>query len=66
MSYERTKTFKLIQKKSLSTFIERLFNLAVPVFPDRLQSSIFGVVSLTAVFGMGTGVSPRLWPPEIF
>ena len=43
-----------------------LFNLAVPTFPVRLQTSIIGVVDLTSVFGMGTGVSLQLYPPEIF
>jgi hypothetical protein len=38
----------------------------VPTFPGRLQPSIIGAVSLTAVFGMGTGVSLQLYPPEIF
>ena len=32
-----------------------------PTFP---LSSIIGNVGLTAVFGMGTGVSQRLWSPE--
>ncbi len=31
---------------------------ATPQVPSALAS-------LTAVFGMGTGVSPPLWPPEI-
>ncbi len=43
-----------------------LFNLAVPTFPVRHQTSIIGVVDLTSVFGMGTGVSLQLYPPEIF
>ena len=43
-----------------------LFNLALPAFPGRLQPSIIGAVDFTAVFGMGTGVSPQLSAPEIF
>lgn len=39
-------------------------NLAVPIFPGRYQPSIFGVVDFTSVFGMRTGVSPQLCPPE--
>ena len=44
----------------------RTFNLAVPIVPDRCQPSIVGAVGFTSVFGMGTGVSPQLSPPEIF
>jgi hypothetical protein len=43
-----------------------LFNLAVPAFPGRRQPSIIGAEILTSVFGMGTGVSFQLYPPEIF
>lgn len=54
-------------KKSLEVLPSRLsFNLAVPTFPVRYQTSIIGVVDLTSVFGMGTGVSLQLCPPEIF
>ncbi len=42
------------------------FNLALPTFPGRLQPSIIGAADLTAVFGMGTGISPQLYAPEIF
>ncbi len=31
--------------------------LAVPRFPGRYQPSIVGVIDLTSVFGMGTGVA---------
>ena len=40
--------------------------LAVLIFPDRRQPSIFSVADFTAVFEMGTGVSPQLLPPENF
>ena len=43
-----------------------LFNLALPTFPGRCQPSILSAVDFTAVFGMGTGVSPQLYAPEIF
>lgn len=43
-----------------------LFNLALPTFPGRCQPSILSVVDFTSVFGMGTGVSPQLYAPEIF
>jgi hypothetical protein len=54
------------KNKPLTQTRRGLLNLAVPIVPGRYQPSIFGAVSLTAVFGMGTGVSPLLWPPEIF
>ena len=38
-----------------------VLTLAVTYFPAG--SSIIGPAVLTAVFGMGTGVSPRVWPP---
>jgi hypothetical protein len=41
-------------------------NLAVPAFPVRRQTSIIGAVDFTSVFGMGTGVSPQLYPPGNF
>ena len=37
--------------------------LAVLTFPGRNQPSIISVVSLTSVFGMGTGVTLQLYPP---
>ena len=40
--------------------------LAPPNFPGRYQPSIIGAVDFTTVFGMGTGVSPQLYTPEIF
>ena len=39
-------------------------DLAVPIFPGRFQPSIFGVLGLTSVFGMDTGVALKLLPPE--
>ncbi len=36
-------------------------NLAIPTF--ALVGTIIGPESLTAVFGMGTGVSPAPWAP---
>ncbi len=56
--------FKIEHKKNLD-FIRGFFKLAVPTFPVRLQTSIIGVVDLTSVFEMGTGMSPQLYPPEI-
>jgi hypothetical protein len=43
-----------------------ILTLAVLTFPGRYQPSIISVVSLTSVFGMGTGVSLQLYPPENF
>jgi hypothetical protein len=43
-----------------------ILNLAVPAFPVRRQTSIIGAVDFTTVFGMGTGVSPQLYPPGNF
>ena len=40
--------------------------LALPTFPGRLQPSIIGALDFTSVFEMGTGVSPKLYTPEIF
>ena len=37
-------------------------NLAIPTF--ALVGTIIGPQSLTAVFGMGTGVSFTVWSPE--
>ena len=52
-------------KKSPSISLGTLI-LAVLIFPDRRQPSIFSVADFTAVFEMGTGVSPQLLPPENF
>ena len=54
-------------KKALD--FSRAFNnltLAVPIFPTSNPVSIFGAVSLTTVFEMGTGVAPQLLPPGNF
>lgn len=40
--------------------------LAVPTLPGRYQPSTIGVVDLTSVFGMGTGVPLQLYPPRNF
>ena len=42
------------------------FKLALSTFPGRCQPSIIDVEDFTSVFGMGTGVSPQLYAPEIF
>ena len=42
------------------------YKLAVPTFPIRCQISILGAADLTSVFGMETGVSLQLYPPETF
>lgn len=58
----------IIRKKTIKNpeFLRGfLFNLALPTFPGRHQPSIIGAVDFTAVFGMGTGVSPQLFAPEI-
>lgn len=57
--------YKSKKKEQLFTVALNI-NLAVPTFPARHQASIIGVVDFTSVFGMGTGVSPQLYPPEIF
>ena len=31
----------------------------------RARGTIMGLAGLTAVFGMGTGVTPPVWSPEI-
>ena len=54
-----------LKKREQSIKIALKLNLAVPTFPARRQASIIGVVDFTSVFGMGTGVSPQLYPPEI-
>jgi len=40
--------------------------LALSTFPGRLQPSIIDVLDFTSVFEMGTGVSLKLYAPEIF
>ncbi len=40
--------------------------LALSTFPGRLQPSIIDALDFTSVFEMGTGVSPKLYAPEIF
>ena len=39
---------------------------ALSTFPGRLQPSIIDALDFTSVFEMGTGVSPKLYAPEIF
>ena len=37
----------------------------IPAITDfRAKSTIIGLAGLTAVFGMGTGVTPPVWSPE--
>lgn len=64
----QTPPYNLYIKKALKINLSKafLFNLAVPTFPARRQASIIGAVDFTSVFGMGTGVSLQLFPPEIF
>ena len=40
--------------------------LALSTFPGRCQPSIIDALDFTSVFEMGTGVSPKLYAPEIF
>ncbi len=38
----------------------------IPAITDfRAKGTIMGLAGLTAVFGMGTGVTPPVWSPEI-
>ncbi len=38
----------------------------IPAITDfRAQGTIIGLAGLTAVFGMGTGVTPPVWSPEM-
>lgn len=54
-------------KKKDPEFLRGLnLNLAVPIFPVRYQTSMFGAMDFTSVFGMGTGVTPSLSPPGNF
>ena len=57
-----------LDKKIGSHISMRSLNLilALPTFPGRLQPSIIGALDFTSVFEMGTGVSPKLYTPEIF
>jgi hypothetical protein len=32
----------------------------------RAKGTIIGLAGLTAVFGMGTGVTPPVWSPEMY
>jgi hypothetical protein len=37
----------------------------IPAMTDfRARGTIMGLAGLTAVFGMGTGVTPPVWSPE--
>ena len=37
----------------------------IPAITDfRAEGTIMGLAGLTAVFGMGTGVTPPVWSPE--
>lgn len=59
----------IIFKQKKASIISRGFlilNLAGPILPVRYQTSTFGVVDLTSVFGMGTGVTLQLYPPGNF
>ena len=62
--YEKQRIDKKIPPKIAPR--RNFLNLAVLIFPCRLQPSIVSVVAFTSVFGMGTGVSPLLSPPENF
>ena len=38
----------------------------IPAITDfRAKGTIMGLAGLTAVFGMGTGVTPPVWSPEM-
>ena len=40
--------------------------MIIPAITDfRAKGTIMGPTGLTAVFGMGTGVTPPVWSPEI-
>ena len=40
--------------------------MKIPAMTDfRAKGTIIGPTGLTAVFGMGTGVTPPVWSPEI-
>ena len=39
--------------------------MKIPAMTDfRARGTIMGLAGLTAVFGMGTGVTPPVWSPE--
>src|SRR5271168_1731314 len=39
----------------------------IPAITDfRAKGTIMGLAGLTAVFGMGTGVAPPVWSPEMY
>src|SRR5277367_5166954 len=39
----------------------------IPAITDfRAKGTIIGLAGLTAVFGMGTGVTPPVWSPEMY
>ena len=41
------------------------FDERIPAITDfRAKGTIMGLAGLTAVFGMGTGVTPPVWSPE--
>jgi hypothetical protein len=65
---EKDYSSNIFSKIKARNYCEPLFELilAVPTFPVRLQTSIISAVDLTAVFGMGTGVSLQLYPPETY
>ena len=50
-------------KRGFAIFPNEDKKLAIPTF--ALVGTIIGTESLTTVFGMGTGISFRLWSPEI-
>jgi hypothetical protein len=43
------------------------FMMKIPAITDfRAKGTIMGLAGLTAVFGMGTGVTPPVWSPEMY
>jgi hypothetical protein len=43
------------------------FMRRIPAITDfRAKGTIMGLAVLTAVFGMGTGVTPPVWSPEMY
>jgi hypothetical protein len=43
------------------------FIVKIPAITDfRTKGTIIGPAGLTAVFGMGTGVTPPVWSPEMY
>ena len=41
--------------------------MKIPAITDfRAKGTIMGLAGLTAVFGMGTGVTPPVWSPEMY